>query len=154
MIFNFMLFISLKTNINLSKYAALYLLSYLLNTCASCEWYTMIYSKKMACQEWNLVKIFHICVMLFYDIGDSLLNYCIGSDFGNFCFNWSFNVFVKLPIIRQNGIGYFQYLRLRNLTTGYRIILVGKVGLQIRTFSSPRYLTMFVMIYTSICFVP
>jgi len=46
-----MLFIRLKANIDLSKYAALFLLSYLLNTCASCERYTMIYSKKMACQK-------------------------------------------------------------------------------------------------------
>ena len=103
MIFNFMKFIGLRTNIHLFIHAALYLLSYLLNTCVSCEWYTRIYSKKLACQKRNLGKYLHICILFSYDIG-SLLNYSIQSVFGNFCFNWSFNVFVKLPIMTSEFV--------------------------------------------------
>jgi hypothetical protein len=43
-------------------------------------------------------SICHICEMFSYDFG-SLLNYSIRSEFGNFCFNWSFNMFVMLQIM-------------------------------------------------------
>jgi len=50
--------------------------------------------------EMKLGEIFAMFVWFCHMIlEDSLLNYSMRSVFGKFCFNLSFNVFVKLPIM-------------------------------------------------------
>jgi hypothetical protein len=149
-IFYFKKFIGLRTNIHLVKHAALYFLSYLLNICVSCEWCNQ--SKwHIRNETWGNICIsvycFHVILGVYWTVPyTEALETFVSID--HLMCSLSFQLW------RQNLIGEFQYLTLRNLTTGYRIILVGNVCLQIRTFLSPRYLTMFVMIYTSMSFVP
>ena len=131
-----MKFIGLRTNIHLFKHAALYLLSYLLNTCVSCEWYTMIYSKKVACQKRNLGKYLPFLCSFFRWYWEKvywIIPYAVTLE--NFVSIDPLMCSLSFQTWSNNEIGQFNYLTLRNLTNGYRNILPGNVGLQFRTFS-------------------